>query len=552
MFVHPASLGRHIVLCGVYPLSITHLVRVRKTTHTRHNAEYVVVGRVDVDVNGLGSLTVTIITIDRRRSEGQLQSRIVDTGHIASATGLVLLRLECEGVDVDAGGRDVGVVLVRLDEVEVAAFALAETVVAVELELGGGGAVLAGVEEGNLGDTRICTTLTKPRPRVLSDTTRGIEGLRFTTTGVQPAVCTSVITTVRAAPRSTLFHTILAEQRKSPCIPHRRRIRATHTAAKRVGRSAGVVGLVDSIREVVPLLATNTLRGHTLARSVLVRLSHPHKLLARVVEVQLNLVARGVDTFLTGELELLNEVLVGDLGEAAALVGVEVDVVDVEGGRGEVEAAREILAIAAGRPVDILCLAEFQVNLDLVVLEGNERKGKTGVAAEPELERNVEGGCWDHRTSAIVHLGQSRDVTDHIGVTGLQTRLLGELVPDVEPLAVLLVHTLATNLNLDVVNEDVANPVEPAEAGVLLELPLGKSDLEVHTVHQVTVTGDGAGHLLAEVGGAVEHLLDGFHREVGVAPVDDLEEGNLRVASEVDVLSPVGYKLHKSAAHCRR
>ncbi len=546
MFVHPASLGRHIVLCGVYPLSITHLVRVRKTTHTRHNAEYVVVGRVDVDVDGLGSCSGTIITIDCRRSEGQLQSRVVDTGHIASATGLVLLRLECEGVDVDAGGRDVGVVLVRLDEVEVAAFALAETVVAVELELGGGGAVLAGVEEGNAGDTWVIT-----RPRVLSDTTRGIEGLRLTTTGVQPAVCISV-TAVRAAPRSTLFHTILAEQRKSPRIPHRRRIRATHTTAKRVGRSAGVVGLVDSIREVEPLLATNTLRGHTLARSVLVRLSHPHKLLARVVEVQLNLVARGVDTFLTGELKLLNEVLVGDLGEAAALVGVEVDVVDVEGGRGEVEAAREILAIAAGRPVDILCLAEFQVNLDLVVLESNERKGKTGVAAEPELERNVEGGLWDHRTSAIVHLGQSRDVTDHIGVTGLQTRLLSELVPDVEPLAVLLVHTLATNLNLDVVNEDVANPVEPAEAGVLSELPLGKSDLEVHTVHQVTVTGDGAGHLLAEVGGAVEHLLDGFHREVGVAPVDDLEEGNLRVASEVDVLSPVGYKLHKSAAHCRR
>jgi len=46
----------------------------------------------------------------------------------------VLLRLEGEGVDVDANRRDVGVVLVRLDLVEIAALTHLESVVAVELD----------------------------------------------------------------------------------------------------------------------------------------------------------------------------------------------------------------------------------------------------------------------------------------------------------------------------------------------------------------------------------------------------------------------------------
>jgi len=46
----------------------------------------------------------------------------------------VLLRLEGEGVDVDANRRDVGVVLVRLDLVEVASLTYLEAVVTVELD----------------------------------------------------------------------------------------------------------------------------------------------------------------------------------------------------------------------------------------------------------------------------------------------------------------------------------------------------------------------------------------------------------------------------------
>ena len=50
-----------------------------------------------------------------------------------------------------------------------------------------------------------------------------------------------------------------------------------------------------------------------------------------MVEVELDLVVGARDGLIARELELLNEVLVGDLGEAATLVRVEVDVVNIEG-----------------------------------------------------------------------------------------------------------------------------------------------------------------------------------------------------------------------------
>ena len=55
----------------------------------------------------------------------------------------MLLRLESEGVHVDADGGDVRVVLERLDLVEIAALANLEAVVAVELEEGRDARVVA-------------------------------------------------------------------------------------------------------------------------------------------------------------------------------------------------------------------------------------------------------------------------------------------------------------------------------------------------------------------------------------------------------------------------
>ena len=83
--------------------------------YPRHNPEDVVGHGVNAD---LGSGT----TADSARGESQLQSGVINTRHVASAGWLVILGLEAEGVHVDASGRHVLVVLVRLDQVEVSRF----------------------------------------------------------------------------------------------------------------------------------------------------------------------------------------------------------------------------------------------------------------------------------------------------------------------------------------------------------------------------------------------------------------------------------------------
>ena len=126
-------------------------------------------------------------------------------------------------------------------------------------------------------------------------------------------------------------------------------------------------------------------------------MNNPDELLARVVEVELELVGRGRDRLTARELERLDEVLVGDLGELAALVRVKVDVVNVERGgdkvvvvdavTNRVEVRRDL-----GRdvPAEVADVVELEVDADLVVLEGDERERKARVAAEPELEGDVE------------------------------------------------------------------------------------------------------------------------------------------------------------------
>ncbi len=398
----------------------------------------------------------------------------------------MVLRLQGEGVDVDTNGRDVGVVLVRLDQVEVLALTLGESVMAVELDLGENDRVLAG-EALNTGD--------------------GVTGLQD--------------------------------------------------------------GAVKPVGVVERLLTLPGVDDVVIAAQEAVALDNPHKLLTGVIEVELELVGAGGDGLGTSELELLNEVLVGDLGEASALIGIQVDVVYVEGGRDEAALGNTVTDdVGAGStwaavvPAEVAELVELKPDLDLVVLEGNERERKTRVAAEPELERNVEGVL----RGALANLGggvrlavagavsiavlttldeevdELRDVTNHLGVTGLLTGLLGELVPDVEPVTVVLINLLTTDLNVDIVDQVVANPVEPAELGTGTigggEGHLREGALEVHAVDQVTVTGDGALNLLTEVGSTVEGLLNGLHGEVGVASVDNLEDKESTLPFGIFVQTP--------------
>jgi hypothetical protein len=233
-------------------------------------------------------------------------------------------------------------------------------------------------------------------------------------------------------------------------------------------------------------------------------------------------------------------------------------------------------------PEALINWAKIEVDLDLVVLEGDEWKGETWVTAIPELEWHVESGLWQGvawsanlawgitgawATWGItgawaidVGEGWVRDVSELSGLTdhGLVATLLfgseAELVPDVHPVTILAVDALATDLNLDLSNELLTWEVEPAgEDTLIITLGVGvghllvdlrKSYLKVCAVGKVTVARDSASDTATEVGLAVESLFNRFDGEVSVAAVGNLPESDLRVASEINVLGAISDKLH--------
>jgi hypothetical protein len=120
----------------------------------------------------------------------------------------------------------------------------------------------------------------------------------------------------------------------------------------------------------------------------------------------------------------------------------------------------------------------------------------------------------------------------------------------VEPLTIVLVDTLSTDLELNLLDQVVTRPVQPTELGTRAVSSgdgyLGEGSLEIHAVDQVTVALDGASDSLTEARGTVERVLNGLHGEVSVATVDRLEESNLRVSSQVNVLSAISDELHQT------
>ena len=459
------------------------LVRIREAPHTTHHAEHIVVRRIHAH---LGARRRAHRVVGHR----QQQRRVVNAGQVARAAGLVLLRGEREGIHVDAHRRHVRVVLVGLHQVKVVTLTHREAVVAVELD-------------------------------------------------------------------ERRHHGVLA----------RHALHAGHGVARLQARP------VPPVRVVERLLALPGVHHRVIARHEGIALHHPHELLARVVEVQLELVGGGVDGLRARELEHVDEVLVGHLGELAALVRVQVDVVHIEGRRhqvGRVHAVADHVHVRVlGRivPAEVLEVVELEVDAHLVVLEGDQGQRKARVAAEPELEGHIQrvlGRAAEQLArrvglatrAAVVavltalhdQVGQVGHVAHHLGVARLLARLLGELIPDLEPVTVVLVDALAADLELHPVDEVVANPVEPAELGTRavsgLELHGGERRLEIHAVDQVAVALDRARHLVVKPGVAVEGILDGLHREVRVATVNRLEEGDLGITRQIHVLSTIGHELH--------
>jgi hypothetical protein len=350
-----------------------------------------------------------------------------------------------------------------------------------------------------------------------------------------------------------------------------------------VGEGINGVGVVEGLSTEEAVKNGARLERRAVV-DVLVGLDNPDKLLNGVVKVKLDLVGRGTDRLITSELELLDQVLVGVLGHAPALISVQEDIVNVEGSSdeglvvgGSNLAGNASAVVQAGHsPQALLNGADIKVNLDLMVLKSDKGKGQTGVAAEPELKGDIEGGLGESiagsanlarsvgiaRAINVVERGVSNEgqlgsVADHLEVTALLLSGHSKLVPDVHPVTVLAVNALTTDFNLNLRNQLLTGEVKPAgkdatSRSVLQGLAnLGESNLKVSAVSQITITRDGAGHAATEVGLAIESLLNRLHSEVSVTLVANLPESNLGVTSKVNVLGAIGDKLHKSSTHCK-
>jgi len=386
----------------------------------------------------------------------------------------VLLRAKGEGVDVDASIRGTAVVLERLDNVEVGSFTLRETVLAVKLELGSDDRVLTpavhvkgslGKHEGaGIGNTRGKRGGGSERGKVGSGTLplgRDLDvsgtGHLEKTRGVDELIASGTAGLGRA----------------SECVDGIRKGIKSISVVERLGtKSAEKDG--------------SGIKGGTVV-NVGIRLDNPDKLLHRVVEVKLDLVGGGANTFVTSELKLLDEVLVGVLGHLAALISVEEDIVNIEGsgnkgllvGRGDGLGSGGTSLKGVDGPEALTNRAEIDVDLDLVVLKGNKRKSKTRVAVEPELKRNVKGGLRkslarganlgratgsgartrDLGEGRVSDVGKAGGVTNHLEVTTLLLGREGKLVPDVEPVTVLAINALTTDLNLNLGDDLLTNEV---------------------------------------------------------------------------------------------
>ena len=260
----------------------------------------------------------------------------------------------------------------------------------------------------------------------------------------------------------------------------------------------------------------------------------------------------------------------GLLGKAAALLRVQVDVVNIDrrsgqgvGGEGSGYTNLGLVVLAV--------LPRLKVNVDahLVVLERNERDRDTRIAAEPELEGDVQrlggragaGYARDRRLgrrAGRVQIQARSTLHQHkvvrVAQHGVQHRdgtgIRGQLRPDLHPVTVLAVNALTTDLQLNLVDQAVSDVVQPAEAlGASVKVNLGEYNLDVRLVHQVGVTVDDSRYALVEVRLSVEGNLNGLHGEVRVALVQNLPERDLGIARDVNILRTVADELHQTTTH---
>ena len=253
-------------------------------------------------------------------------------------------------------------VLEGLDHIEVGPLTLGEAVLTVELELGRDDRVLTPavhVKGGLRKDEGACI---------------GHEGATGKTTiSIKGDVASGVVPLLRHSAGSIHSTSHLEKTRVDDSVGTRGLSGATESVDG-VGKSIDGIGVVEGLGTEGLVEGVASLEGRAVI-NVGIGLNDPDKLLAGVVEVELDLVRRGTDRLIAGELELLDEVLVGVLGHLAALIRVKENVVNIEGGGHErlLVGVRHRLGARSSSeglhgPEALTNGAEIDVNLNFVVL----------------------------------------------------------------------------------------------------------------------------------------------------------------------------------------
>ena len=166
-------------------------------------------------------------------------------------------------------------------------------------------------------------------------------------------------------------------------------------------------------------------------------------------------------------------------------------------------------------------------------MRGRARPGVTGI---PELQWDIESLRGQSGEASAIESG---NVADHGIVTLVLACRHRQSTPDVQPVAVLLVDLLATDLQIHVINQSLTHTRHPLES-----FPNRSSRSEAaaaparSSADQISVAAHLALALLAEVRLATERLLNRLDRKVRMPPVHHLEKRDLRVPCKINVLCP--------------
>jgi len=327
-----------------------------------HNAQNVIVLRIDADLGGGGS---------RHGGTGkdQLEDSIINAREVATAAGLMFLRAESKRIDVDTSVGVTSVVLVRLNNVEVGTLTLREAILAVQLQLSSDDGVLAPAVhvEGSLGQDE--------GAGIRDVRTRGDSSRRVGELVVVGGSPVSGIRTGGSGEDTINSTSHLEEARASDEVTSASSLLGATESMDGVGESIDSIGVVEGLGTEGLEEESTSLQRRAVV-NVGIRLDNPDELLARVIEVELDLVAGGADRLVTSELELLNQVLVGVLGELAALIGIKEDIVDVQRGSNKgllVSSSGGLRTTSGGGqtldgPQALTDGSDIKVDLDFVIL----------------------------------------------------------------------------------------------------------------------------------------------------------------------------------------